>query len=613
MNAGLKTRVALLTMTGLLGVILLLAWLQVRHLRAGFLDLLFAQQQARVRYIANQLNEALDSRQFILQKVAAGITAAHLKDPRRMEALLASKPELLRLFTLGMYAIGPEGRGVADFPRMEGRATADYRQRDYYLEGVRTRRPAIGRPVIGRFAKEPVLLLSVPILGSGGELLGVLVGANLIRGSELFNEVQVQRTDRSGDVFILSVRDRLFVSSTDASRVLEPLVPRGVNGLLDRFMDGYEGSGIMVNSRHVELVSSAYRVGNHGWIAEGVLPTATAFAPLRLQEKRVWAGALLASATMALLVWLALWRGLRPLEQAADAIHRMSQGPEPPHPIQVRGAREITAIVDRFNELQVELASRQAQLEDINRNLEARIEQAVTDLRVRDRMLSLQGRQAAMGEMIATIAHQWRQPLSSLSLTLQNIQDARRFGDATEAEIQAQFATAQGLIQGMSQTITDFRTFFQPDKEPVVFPLSHPVRMAAGLVEAHFLAAFITLDLVFLEDVRVEGHPNELAQVLLNLLVNARQAMEGRDPKGGRVRVAVSRAGGWGQITVADDGGGIPEDHLDRIFEPFYTTRARGAGLGLHMARQVVEGMGGSLTVRNEEGGAAFTLRIPGA
>jgi PAS domain S-box-containing protein len=259
-----------------------------------------------------------------------------------------------------------------------------------------------------------------------------------------------------------------------------------------------------------------------------------------------------------------------------------------------------------------ELARRQAELEEFNRSLEFRVQQAVAELRQRDRMISQQSRQAAMGEMLGNIAHQWRQPLSTLSLLLGNLRDAWRFGDLPGEETDALFRRGDALIQNMSETISDFRNFFRTDKDRVIFPVVAQVRRALALVEASFQAAGIDLSLEAGKDVRASGFPSEFSQALLNLLVNARQAIQERGQRGGRVAVTVSEAGGWCRVTVQDNAGGIPDEVIDRIFDPFFTTREQGSGIGLHMTRQIiVDSMQGKVSARNRDGGAELTLLLP--
>ncbi len=251
-------------------------------------------------------------------------------------------------------------------------------------------------------------------------------------------------------------------------------------------------------------------------------------------------------------------------------------------------------------------------LAELNRVLEQRVQAAVADLRQRDQMLLVQNRQAAMGEMIGNIAHQWRQPLNTLSMLLINLGDAHRFGDLTAEKLKRALKKGDLVIQKMSSTINDFRNFFRPDKERVAFSALKQIRGAIAIVEAGFEAEDLRIVLEAPEDVTLAGFPNEFSQVLLNLLGNARQAIQDGQPRPGSVLLRLRREAGCGVLTVRDTGHGVPDELLERIFEPFFSTRANGTGIGLYLSRQIIEqNMAGRISARNLDGVTEFCVRVP--
>ena len=227
-------------------------------------------------------------------------------------------------------------------------------------------------------------------------------------------------------------------------------------------------------------------------------------------------------------------------------------------------------------------------------------------------MLTQQSRMAAMGEMIGHIAHQWRQPLSALSVLLGNLRDAFRFGDQSPEALADTFARGNALIQKMSSTITDFRNFNMPDKAKVPFSALHQIATAQDLVAASFGSLKVRLQVEAEKDVELFGFPNEFSQVLINILSNARQAIQESGLQGGEIHISLDQVGDKGRIRVRDTGGGIPAGALGRVFEPFFTTRESGSGIGLYMSKQIIEGsMNGSLKARNVDGGAEFEILLP--
>jgi PAS domain S-box-containing protein len=270
------------------------------------------------------------------------------------------------------------------------------------------------------------------------------------------------------------------------------------------------------------------------------------------------------------------------------------------------------ADISERKRIEDELQLRQTQLEELNRSLEARVGEAVTQLRQKDQMLINQSRQAAMGEMIGNIAHQWRQPLNALSMVIANVRDAFHYGELDKASLEQSLAKGELLIQKMSSTINDFRNFFRPDKAMVSFSALEQVRAALALVDVNFEALGIAITIDAPEDVILFGHPNEYSQVLLNLLTNAKRSILDAKATGGRISIHLAQAQGQGRLTLQDNGGGIPEALLDRIFEPYFSTHESGTGIGLYMSKQIIErNMGGRITARNLPQGAEFALLVP--
>jgi signal transduction histidine kinase len=256
------------------------------------------------------------------------------------------------------------------------------------------------------------------------------------------------------------------------------------------------------------------------------------------------------------------------------------------------------------------------QLEDFNHTLEMRIQEAVAELRRKDQILINQNRMAAMGEMIANIAHQWRQPLNALGLVLANIKDAYQFNTLDSSYLNQAMRDGTRLIQKMSSTINDFSNFFRPDKERVVFSARKQIQAAIQLVTSSYSSSNITLHFNASTDLNLQGFPNEYSQVLLNLLSNAKETILAHpspdQPVSGNVEIQLTASGGQGIVSVKDTGGGIPEDVLDKIFDPYFSTKDSGTGIGLYMSKMIIEGnMNGSITARNIDGGAEFIVCSP--
>jgi len=250
-------------------------------------------------------------------------------------------------------------------------------------------------------------------------------------------------------------------------------------------------------------------------------------------------------------------------------------------------------------------------LRQLNETLEQRVAEELGKNREKDLLMIQQSRLAAMGEMIGNIAHQWRQPLNALALVLSNIKDAYAFNELNAEYLEQTTANGQRLIQKMSTTINDFRDFFRPDKSAVDFSALDQIHNAIALVEAGFKSSNIGIAVEAPEDLPLKGFPNEYSQVLLNLLSNAKEAILAQD-RPGAVTIRLERRGKQACVTVQDNGGGVPEVVKDKIFEPYFSTKPMGTGIGLYMSKMIIErNMEGSLEVDNTADGAAFTVTTP--
>ena len=278
----------------------------------------------------------------------------------------------------------------------------------------------------------------------------------------------------------------------------------------------------------------------------------------------------------------------------------------------------------RVKERTEELEASSAALDEQNRKLQETYEglqqetadriRVMEELRQRDQLLIQQSRMAAMGEMLGNIAHQWRQPLNVLGLKIQELSMSYRLGNFSQELLETNVGKSMEILKHMSRTIDDFRTFSTPDKEKVIFNVHEVVQKTVSLVGETFHSHGIALEIVKDGEPQVEGYPNEYAQVLLNILMNARDAFIERQTAEPRVTIRLSTdEEGRAVLAICDNAGGIDESIIDKIFDAYFTTKdlGKGTGVGLFMSKKIIEAhMAGRLTVRNNEGGAEFIIAI---
>ena len=252
-------------------------------------------------------------------------------------------------------------------------------------------------------------------------------------------------------------------------------------------------------------------------------------------------------------------------------------------------------------------------LKALNDELEGRVVQRTTELREKDQLLLLQSRQAAMGEMIGNIAHQWRQPLNNLGLMIQHLLLLYDCNEFSREVLDINVSKSMKIIAQMSKTIDDFRNYFRPDKEKVEFKLSEAVTDTLSLLADGFKNHLITVEVAAKNDPAIRGFRNEFAHALLNILNNAKDVLLERQTRDPRVMITIDSEGSCAVLTVADNAGGISEEILGKVFEPYFTTKGpqQGTGVGLFMSKTIIEkNMGGRLTVRNTADGAEFRIEL---
>jgi signal transduction histidine kinase len=241
------------------------------------------------------------------------------------------------------------------------------------------------------------------------------------------------------------------------------------------------------------------------------------------------------------------------------------------------------------------------------------VEEEVAKSREKDRVMLVQSKQAAMGEMIGNIAHQWRQPLNDIGLYVQNIQDKYEYGELSEDALGHTVEKTMDKLEYMSQTIDDFRNFFRADKDKMRFLLKDSIDKTLSLTEAGFKNNFIEINLYLQDNIYITGYPNEFSQAVLNILNNAKDILVDRKIENPQVKINLIKNDKKITLTILDNAGGINKEIIDIIFEPYYTTKGKltGTGLGLYISKTIIErNMAGRLSVKNIEGGAEFKIEL---
>ena len=242
----------------------------------------------------------------------------------------------------------------------------------------------------------------------------------------------------------------------------------------------------------------------------------------------------------------------------------------------------------------------------------------ITERIQQKQFLIQQSKLAEMGDMIAAIAHQWNEPLVELSALIQDIQTSYLLKELKDKNVKEFVNDSMVQIKYMSKTLTDFRNFLKPSTKKQLFSISKALTEINEIIGKQVFYSNIKMNFNYKnknEELLIYGYENEFKQVLLNIINNAKnKIVENCLPlnKKGNITINIKRCATYNTIEIIDDAGAIDEKVINSIFDPYFTTKQDGMGLGLYMAKVIIEEkMRGSITVRNDENHVIFTIKLP--
>lgn len=256
------------------------------------------------------------------------------------------------------------------------------------------------------------------------------------------------------------------------------------------------------------------------------------------------------------------------------------------------------------------------ELRILNSHLQEKVKEEVQKNLHQEKVLIQQARTSAMGEMMGAIIHQWKQPLSVINAVNNELVFKSRLNLIDNTTIDSATATISSQVRHMANTMDDFRNFFRPTPKQI-FELKRCANNVLALVGDLFRSQGININLNIIDDVSSMGYPNELTQVIINILNNARDIIEEKKPENKNIDIEIFKKDNMACMTITDYAGGIPEDIIDKIFDPYFTTKAedKGTGIGLDMSKTIINKAEGTLSVQNiikdDYKGASFVIELP--
>ncbi len=270
--------------------------------------------------------------------------------------------------------------------------------------------------------------------------------------------------------------------------------------------------------------------------------------------------------------------------------------------------------VTKFIDENYENILNREKLKELNRTLEKRVQEEIAKNEEQTKLMFQQAKYAQMGEMLSMIAHQWRQPLNAVSSAAINLKMEVELGTLSDENVITQAEFIEKQTAKMSDTINDFMNFFKPEKDKHEFLIKTVVDEVRNIIKAQLNSRSIEFLTEMDESLKIVGFKNEFEHILLNIIANARDAFEEKSIENKQIKIRSFQDGGNIKIEVFDNAGGISDEIMDKIFNPYFTTKLdiNGTGIGLYMTKIMVErNFKGDISASNINGGALFTIVIP--
>ena len=504
-----------------------------------------------------------------------------------------------------------------------------------FQQTAKTKRFSSGNYVLGKVSQKATVGFCYPIISSKGDLDGV-ISANLnfselndlIQGTGLPAGASFSILDRDGVIVDRSLDPEKYVGSKFRDDVFQRIKSGPEK---DTFISDYASGGKWIISYHKMKLRGEQDPYLYVCAASplaGVMGNANQAMLLNII---ILSSIFLIVAVSVIILGNVLF--VKRISALKDAAQQVADGNLQTRADDSDEKSEIGQLAQVFNKMAAklsarrkELVEREHELSELNKNLTKRVTEEADRRLEQERLLARHARLVAMGEMIGAIAHQWRQPLATLGATIQSIRMAWERNCLDDAFlIKAEEDAGKQLVY-MSDTIEDFRNFFRPEKTSECFDVREKIAEVMILVSPQFGHSGILLQVIdnSLEGpFYIKGYQNEFKQALLNLISNAfdaiiEKALSQKEPcdgdtETGTVKIFINRIDNQVAIQVRDNGIGIPPEHNDKLFDPYFTTKSgdKGTGIGLFMTKLIIEeSMGGRLDFTSGPGGTAFVMEL---
>ena len=249
-------------------------------------------------------------------------------------------------------------------------------------------------------------------------------------------------------------------------------------------------------------------------------------------------------------------------------------------------------------------------IQKLNKNLEAEVIKEVKKNKDKEKIIQDQDLRASMGGMMDSIAHQWKQPISVISLISQSLELKLLAGPLDSDDIINANKKTQAQVKHLLTTLDEFRSFFRVEKKTEDVIIKDIVESTLNLLKNDIYRNNINVNIECQQNEKVNLIPNEFIHVLINLINNTKDAFVENKIENRTINIKIYHKEEFVLIEIQDNAGGIPTSIYEHIFDANITSKKEGTGIGLYMSKMIIEKIGGSIAVENKNSGACFTISL---
>ncbi len=357
--SSIKTRVTAFTLAVFIIGVWILSYYISHKLQKDLTKQISEQQLSSTALLANQINNDLIEKKRTLESLAAKISEIGLDHPAQLQLFLEDRFIIKRDYNAGAAITDSRGTAIASVPKSIRRVGVNYRDLENIAFTLETGQSSISKVEIGNALKDSSFNIAVPIISPENKVIGVLAGVIDLSRPNFLDKIAQSRYGESGYYLLEDQRTRIIITSTDRTRVLQPQSPPGKNWLIDRHLQGYEGSGITRNQYDIEVLASAKRISAANWMIVSALPTTEAFAPIRQMQLRILWSMIFFTLILGSIIWWLLWRELSPVFATINKLAVLAKFETHNELLPETNHGEIDDLIKAFNHLLTALHERE--------------------------------------------------------------------------------------------------------------------------------------------------------------------------------------------------------------------------------------------------------------